>query len=76
MLWGYDFNDWANVQFQLLSLLAFAILLHVMLHWSWVCGVISSRLSKWKGRAVRFDDGVQTLWGVGVLILILNVLRC
>jgi hypothetical protein len=73
-LWGYGFNDWSNIQFNLLSLLAFAILLHLMLHWSWVCGVISSRLSRWKGHTIRLDDGAQTLWGVGILIVIFNVI--
>ncbi len=73
-IWGYGFNDWANLQFNLFGFLAFGILLHLMLHWSWICGVISSRLSKWKGRTIRLDDGVQTLWGVGILIVVLNVL--
>ena len=74
LLWGYGFDDWSNLQFNLFGLLAFGILLHLMLHWSWICGVVSSRLSKWRGKTIRLDDGVQTLWGVGILIVILNVL--
>ena len=72
-LWGRGFDDWSAFQFALLSVLAFGILLHVMLHWSWVCGVVANRLSRWKGKSMRLDDGVQTLYGVGLLIVILNV---
>jgi hypothetical protein len=74
LLWGFGFNDWSNLQFNLLGLLTFGILLHLMLHWSWICGVVSSRLSKWRGRTIRLDDGTQTLWGVGLLIVILHVI--
>jgi hypothetical protein len=45
-----------------------------MLHWTWICGVIANRLSRWRKRSVRFDEGSQTLLGVGLLILILNLL--
>jgi hypothetical protein len=61
-----------NIQFATLSLLALGVLIHVMLHWSWVCGVITSRLSR--GKKGKLDDGVQTIWGVGLLIVILNIL--
>ncbi len=71
-LWGLGLDEWMNLQFVLLSLLALGVLIHVMLHWSWVCGVITSRLSR--GKKVKLDDGVQTLYGVGLLIVILNIL--
>jgi len=41
----------------------------VMFHWSWVCTMLASRLSG--DRKARVDDGVQTIWGVGLLILLL-----
>jgi hypothetical protein len=43
-----------------------------MLHWSWVCGVIAARISR--NKKAKIDDGTQTLYGVGLLIVILNVL--
>ena len=49
-------------------------LLHVMMHWSWVCGVISNKLTKWRGHPVRINEASKTLWGVGLLILIVNAL--
>lgn len=64
-LWGIDYDAWGGIQFALLATLAVGILVHVMLHWSWVCNVIASQLS---GRGARVDDGLQTIYGVGLLI--------
>lgn len=64
-LWGLDYDAWGGIQFGLLAVLAGGILVHVMFHWSWVCNVIASRLA---GRGARVDDGLQTIYGVGLLI--------
>jgi hypothetical protein len=70
-LWGLDFDAWGGIQFALLALLAIGILIHVMFHWSWVCNVVATRLV---GRGARVDDGLQTIYGVGLLIgLLLSV---
>jgi hypothetical protein len=71
-LWGLNFDQWATVQFAMVTALALGILIHVMLHWSWVCGVIASRVVR--DKKTKLDDGTQTLYGVCLLILILNVL--
>ena len=72
MLWGLDFDSWNGIQFALLAVLAVGVLVHVMFHWSWVCNVLASRLSR-TGRG-RVDDGMQTIYGVGLLIVLLNVI--
>ena len=64
-LWGFDYDAWGGIQFALVAILAGGILVHVMLHWSWVCNVVASRLA---GRGARVDDGLQTIYGVGLLI--------
>lgn len=71
-LWGLDYDGWASVQFALVAALALAVLLHVMLHWSWVCGVIATRLTR--DKRAKLDEGSQTLYGVGLLIVIVNLL--
>jgi hypothetical protein len=73
-LWGVTYDGWCQFQFVLLSFIVLAILLHVMMHWSWVCGVVTNRLSRIKGQSVRLDEGSQTLYGVAMLIGILSIL--
>jgi hypothetical protein len=73
-LWGSDYDGWANLQFVLMSVVAGAVVVHIMLHWSWVCGVVITRLLRRSAREARLDDGSQTLWGVAMLILVLHLL--
>lgn len=72
VLWGLDYDAWNGIQFGILAILAGGILVHVMFHWSWVCNVLASRLSV--DRKGRVDDGMQTIYGVGLLIVLLNVI--
>lgn len=67
-LWSMNYGQWCSVQFFFLSMLAFGILVHVMLHWSWVCGVIARKLLHQRDLP---DDGIRTVYGVGLLILLL-----
>ncbi|HMO87296.1 MAG TPA: DUF4405 domain-containing protein [Lacipirellulaceae bacterium] len=71
VLWGWGYQQWANLQFGLLCALAAAVLLHVMLHWSWVCGVVSSKLRQ---RATAQSDGSRTLWGVALLLVVVHAI--
>jgi hypothetical protein len=74
ILWGFDYDAWSNFQFGLVAVIGLVILLHVMLHWSWVCGVVVTKLLKRSNRVSKVDDGQQTLWGVGMLIVVVNVI--
>ena len=67
-LWSMNYGQWCSLQFFFLSVLAFGILVHVMLHWSWVCGVIARKLLHQRDLP---DDGIRTVYGVGLLILLL-----
>jgi hypothetical protein len=73
-LWGHGYDAWSNFQFILMSIVALAVLLHLMLHWSWVCGVFVTKLMRGRVAKGKVDDGSQTLWGVGMLIVVLTVL--
>ena len=72
ILWGFDYDAWANFQFVLVTLFGLAVLLHIMLHWSWVCCVFAAKVLR--GQSTRPDEGMQTIWGVGLLILVVNVI--
>jgi hypothetical protein len=71
VLWGLDYDSWATLHFSLLAVIVFAILVHVMLHWNWVCSIIATRLLR---RSGKLDDGVQTLYGVSTLIFLVILL--
>ena len=71
-LWSADYDQWCSLQYGLLATLAVGILVHVMLHWSWVCNVTASRFGR--GKIVRIDEGTQTIYGVGLLIVLLNII--
>ncbi len=73
LLWSATYEDWAQGQFLVVCLLAFGILIHVMLHWTWICGVISSRLTQWRARPIRIDEASRTIYGVGLLIVLVNI---
>lgn len=75
-LWGGSFGFWSDVEFATLCILSAGIMLHVMLHWSWVCGVVGKWQRNRKGAkpGPSEDTGSRTLWGVGLLILICNVI--
>lgn len=71
VLWGLDYDGWARLHFCVLGVIVFAILVHVMLHWNWVCSIVATRLMR---RSGKVDDGVQTLYGVSTLIFLVIVL--
>ncbi|MCK6484815.1 MAG: DUF4405 domain-containing protein [Phycisphaerae bacterium] len=73
-LWGLDFESWRLIQIGVLALMTLTVLLHLILHWTWVCGFITSRISKRVGRRLTTNEATRTLYGVGTLILILTVL--
>jgi hypothetical protein len=74
MLWGLDYLAWTDISFAALCVLAAGILLHVMLHWSWVCGVLGGWLRKRQVGPAKQDNGSRTIWGVALLIIIFNIL--
>uniref|UniRef100_A0A7C2NXT6 DUF4405 domain-containing protein n=1 Tax=Schlesneria paludicola TaxID=360056 RepID=A0A7C2NXT6_9PLAN len=70
-IWGGTPDDWLAGLFATWCTFALGVLVHIMLHWTWICGTVATRLL---GRKATKDDGSQTLIGVGLLILLLHVL--
>jgi len=69
-LWGMRYGQWCSLQFALLCVFALLVLVHVMLHWTWICAVAARQLLH---RAKLPEDGTRTVIGVGLLIVLLNV---
>ncbi|MFM7129906.1 MAG: hypothetical protein ACKO0V_11175 [bacterium] len=67
-LLGLDFNQWRQIQFGLLMTSSLLALVHLVLHWKWVCGVIVNKILKIKARP---DEAIQAVYGVGFFIITL-----
>ncbi len=72
ILWGWSFDQWSQLEFGLICLFALSVLVHLILHWNWLCSVASKLAGRRK--KVKSDDPTRTLIGVGILILVLNVM--
>ncbi len=70
-LWGLDYNQWDDMRFATLCAFALGILIHVMMHWNWVCSVLAAQILKTKDRP---DEGKQTIYGVATLIVLLHLI--
>lgn len=70
-LWGLGYDRWHDVQFSVICLFAAGIVLHVMMHWNWVCSVIATQIVKARQRP---DEGMQTIYGVATLIVLLHLI--
>ena len=68
-LWGMSYDQWQRLQFFAVCFSGLVILVHVMLHWNWVCSVVVAQVLRHKGRV---DDGKQTIYGVATLIVLLG----
>lgn len=71
VLWGWNIDQWYDVQFACLCILGLGVLVHVTLHWNWVCGVVATQILKTQE---RLDDSMKTIYGVGFLIVLLHLI--
>ncbi len=65
LLWGMSYGQWCSLQFGLIAVLGLGVLVHIMLHWTWVCSVMTRRILH---KNQMPDDGIRTVYGVGLLI--------
>lgn len=73
-LWGLNYAGWIKILSGTIVVFAVLILIHLILHWNWVCGFVTSRLSKALNRRVAMTESTRTLWGVSVLIVVLTLM--
>lgn len=70
-VWGGTPTDWSDALFITFCVFSVGIVVHVMFHWAWICGVVATRILR---RRAGKDDGSHTLIGVGVIVLLIHVL--
>jgi hypothetical protein len=73
-LWGWTRHEWGDVHFWSVVMLGVLVVVHVALHWAWVCAVISRLLGRRASTVGRRNwNGVAFLVSliVGTWLLIL-----
>lgn len=70
-LWNRTIDEWRALEFGVLCGFAILVVIHVTLHWNWVCSVTNTLV---RHRPPGRDNGSRTLLGVAILIGILHVL--
>lgn len=69
-IWGGTPLDWSEALLTTFCVFSLGVVLHVMFHWEWICGVVATRLLR---RKATKDDGTHTIVGVLVLIFLIHV---
>lgn len=70
LLWGWGHAEWSWLNFFLTMAFAVAVLVHLILHWTWVVQFVSYRLFRRGQTATKIDSGTQTIYGVGFMITV------
>jgi hypothetical protein len=73
ILWGLGRHDWGDVHFWSAVALGALLILHVALHWSWVCGTIRRLLLGPSTARGRGRSGFDNLYGIGFLAVLIGV---
>src|SRR4051794_8385223 len=73
-IFALDYDTWSKIQFGELVTMALLVLLHLIMHWTWVCGFVAARMSELVGRRLTTNESTRTAYGVSLLIAILCVL--
>jgi hypothetical protein len=71
-LWSLNYDTWRLLQFACLILFALAVLVHLILHWVWICNFVTSRVARRRGRTMTMHQSARTLCGVTFLITVLT----
>ena len=67
LLWELGRHDWGAVHFWLSVALGVLIVLHIVLHWTWVCTTTRRYLPSFAQWPSSTSKGVQNLYGIGLL---------
>jgi hypothetical protein len=67
LLWGFGRHDWGALHFWLSIALGVLVVLHIVLHWSWVCATTRRHLPSFARWPSSTSKTVQNLYGIGLL---------
>lgn len=71
VVWGFGRHDWGDVHYWIAAGLGVLVLVHVALHWTWVCNTVARLVSRsHPGDVHARGSKRKNAYGVGVLALI------
>ena len=76
VLWGYARHDWGQVHFWIAVALGGLLLVHLFLHWTWICAMVAKAVRHGKADTAKMGAKTQYLYGLGILaaVVVLFVL--
>ena len=72
-LWDMTRHEWGDIHFWLSIVLAVLVIVHLALHWTWVCAVVARWVSKSNG-AKHLTPLRRSAYGVAFLIAVVALL--
>ncbi len=69
LLWGLNRHAYGSIHFYLAIAMIVLVLIHLWLHWAWVCSVFRNLL----GRSVP-EKKTRALWGIGLLLMVAGLI--
>lgn len=72
-LWGGTYADWDRINFCLTMGFAVVVLVHLILHWTWISQFVHQRVMRYTGGRRTLDSGTQTIYGVAFMIAVFTV---
>ncbi len=70
-LWGWGRHDWGDAHFWLAVAAGVVLIVHVALHWPWVCGMVLRLCSRGPGAIQQTRPLRRNLAGVGLVALLI-----
>jgi hypothetical protein len=72
-LWGLGRHDWGDVHFWMAAATAALLVIHVALHWNWVCTTVQHLFVR-RGRSPDQPSAwARNLYGAGFLVLLIAI---
>jgi hypothetical protein len=72
-LWGLDRHEWGDLHFWIAVSLVVLLVIHMALHWTWVCALTQCWLRRGPEKPGRLSLGARSLYGI-VFLLVLATL--
>jgi hypothetical protein len=71
-VWGWGRHDWGDLHFWLAASLGALLVLHVALHWTWVCGTAHRMLMRGTGRTDRWQRNLSGAVFLAAVVLLVG----